>query len=235
MSTLLSVCLENSLLGCLPNSESNNLLTASESVELTMGQILCEAQEPYAYVYFPQRGFISVMTSLDHHPALEVGLIGREGMLGSSLVLDMNRAPMHGVVQASGQALRMSCEQFREQLRLNPSLPRLIRRYQHVLFQQMPLTTACIHYHEVAPRLARFLSMATDRVEEKHLHFTHLFLANILGVRRSSITLAAQQLQDQRLIHYSRGSIEVLDRQGLAQEACACYAALNGIYQQMQD
>ncbi len=233
MSTLLSVCLENSLLGCLPNSESNNLLAASESVELAMGQILCEAQEPYAYVYFPQRGFISVMTSLDHHPALEVGLIGREGMLGSSLVLDMNRAPMHGVVQASGQALRMSVEQFGEQLRLNPSLPRLIRRYQHVLFQQMPLTTACIHYHEVAHRLARFLSMATDRVEEKRLHFTHLFLANILGVRRSSITLAAQQLQDQGLIHYSRGSIEVLDRQGLAQGSCACYAALNGIYQQM--
>jgi CRP-like cAMP-binding protein len=235
MSTLLSVCLENTLLGYLPNAECNNVMAASESVELVMGQILCEAQEPYAYVYFPQRGFISVMTSLDHHPALEVGLIGREGMLGASLVLDMNRAPMHGVVQASGQALRMSCEQFGEQLRLNPSLPRLIRRYQHVLLQQMPLTTACIHYHEVAHRLARFLSMATDRVEEKRLHFTHLFLANLLGVRRSSITLAAQQLQDQGVIHYSRGCIEVLDRQGLAQESCACYAALNRLYQQMLD
>ena len=233
MSTLLSVCLENSLLGSLPNTECNNLLAASESVELVMGQILCEAQEPYSYVYFPQSGFISVMTSLDHHPALEVGLIGREGMLGASLVLDMNRAPMHAVVQASGQALRMSVEQFGEQLLLNPGLPHLVRCYQHVLLQQMPMTAACIHYHEVAHRLARFLSMATDRVEEKRLHFTHLFLANILGVRRSSITLAAQQLQDQGLIHYSRGCIEILDRQGLAQGSCSCYAALNGIYQQM--
>jgi CRP-like cAMP-binding protein len=235
MSTLLSVCLENTLLNGLPNAESSNVLAASESVELLMGQILCEAQEPYSYVYFPQRGFISVMTSLEHHAALEVGLIGREGMLGASLILETNKAPMHGIVQASGRALRMSCVQFTEQLQLNPTLFHLIKRYQHVLLLQMPLATACIHFHEVPHRLARFLSMAADRVEGNHLRFTHLFLANILGVRRSSVTLAARELQDQGLIHYSRGCIEVLDRPGLAQGACSCYAALNTIYQHMLD
>lgn len=220
----------NLLINDLPSRERSRILRHCKPVELVFGSILCEPGQPFRHLYFPLTGFISLVTSLGGHRPLELGLIGNEGMLGATLALGVSAAPTRAVVQGTGSALLISSVQLRQDLSECPHLLQALKRYLYVLMAQLSQNAACGHFHEIEPRLARWLLMTHDRAHTDHLHLTHEFLADMLGVRRSGVTIAAGALQRRQLIHYRRGEITILDRPGLEDAACECYDALTGDY-----
>jgi CRP-like cAMP-binding protein len=223
----------NRLLQGLPPKLRDHLLNSCELVNLQFGTILCEAERPFKYAYFPTTAFISLVTIVEDHQPLEMGLIGNEGMLGSTLSLGIPTAPMRALVQGSGKALRISASQLRRELHAAPAFVNQLNRYVYVLLEQLAKTAACIHFHETEPRLARWLLMTHDRTHADQLHLTQEFLADMLGVRRSSVTVAAGLLQAKNIIHYSRGEIMILDRKGLEASACECYQMVIRDYEQV--
>jgi CRP-like cAMP-binding protein len=215
----------NHLIDGLSRKDRNGLLDFGETVELTSGQILCEPRHAMPYAFFPLTGLISLVTTLHGHQPLEVGLIGNEGMLGSTLILGLDVAPLQAVVQGPGTALRFGTAQLGRRFRASPLLLKVLQRYQFVLMTQMCTSAACVHFHSVEARLVRRLLMAHDRAQSDHFHLTHDYLASMLGVRRSGVTVAAGALQRKGLICYSRGEISILDRAGLEYACCECYSS----------
>lgn len=222
----------NRLIAGLPRAERERLLAACEPVDLAFGEVLCEAGAPFRYVHFPLTAFVSLVAPMRNHEPLEMGLIGYEGMLGATLVLGVRTVPLRAVVQGAGSALRLTASRLGLQLRRSPALRRALNRYLYVLMAQLAQTAACTRFHDVDARLARWLLMTHDRAQGDQFHLTHKFLADMLGVRRSGVTIAAGKLQRRALIRYSRGEIAVLDRRGLEAEACECYAAVIADYAQ---
>ena len=222
----------NLLLASLPRVDLDRVLKNCEQLDVAFGDVLCEADQPFMHAYFPLTGFISRVTVLEGHPPLDMGLIGNEGMLGASLSLGVNDARMRAVVKCSGSVLRMTAAKLQRELSRSSSLQRLLSRYIYVSLAQLSQSAACTHYHEIEPRLACWLLMSHDRAHADHFHLTHAYLADMLGVRRSGVTVAAGALQQRRLIRYSRGEINILDRKGLEAASCKCYAALIQDYEQ---
>ncbi len=213
----------NRLLEGLPREERQNLLKHVEPVSMRVGAVLCEPGQPLPYVYFPVTGFIALLMPVPESPALEMGLIGNEGMLGAPLALGVKVSHMRAVVQGAGAALRIATEQFELDLRGNPEMRRMLNRYLFVVMNQRAQSAACFRFHNVNARLARWLLLTHDRAHHDHLHLTHKDLADMLGVQRRAITIAAGNLQQQALIRYVRGIITILDRKGLEAASCECY------------
>jgi len=161
---------------------------------------------------------------------LEVGLIGPEGMLGVPLALGVGVSSVRAVVQGTGTALRMKSARFLKEFRDSPPLQRVLYRYSYLLNAQVAQTAACNRFHMVPARLARWLLMTRDRVLSDQFRLTHGFLADMLGVQRSAVTLAAGALQRRKLIDYSRGNIRILDRKGLRAVACECYQVIKDMF-----
>ena len=216
----------NLLLDELPSTARERLVRRGETVNLAFGTVLCEPDQPFEHVYFPASAFISLVARVGNHPPLEVGLIGNEGMLGVTLVLGVRAAPLRGLVQGEGEALRLSVRNLNEELLDSPSLSKTLNRYLYVLMSQVTQTTGCTRFHEIEPRLTRWLLMAHDRAHSDHLRLTHQFLADLLGVQRSAVTIAAGSLQERGFIRYTRGEITIVDRKGLEKASCECYAAM---------
>jgi CRP-like cAMP-binding protein len=224
---------ENHLIELLPNSDRRRLLAACEPVQFVMAQTLAEPDTVTRYVYFPVQGFASLVTLLDGKPILEVGMVGREGMLGVHVALGVQTAPLHALVQGAGSAWRVRISAFRRVLESSPSLRRIVDRYVHVLMAQFATSAACVRFHEIDQRLARWLLMTRDRAHANRFHITHEFLAYMLGVRRVGVTTAAGAMQRRGLIEYRRGDLTVLNPSGLKRTACACYAADRRCYDQL--
>jgi CRP-like cAMP-binding protein len=167
---------------------------------------------------------VSLLTVVDGRNALEVGLVGREGMVGVPLALGVDTSPVRALVQGGGGAMRMSAAGFRKAFDASPPLQRGLHRYTNGLMAQITQTAACNRFHVVEARLARWLLMTRDRVGSGQFRLTHEFLAHMLGVRRVGVTHAASMLQRQGLIEYHRGDIHILDHAGLQAAACSCYA-----------
>ena len=170
------------------------------------------------------------MTLTDGNPGLEVGMVGREGMLGAELVLGVETAPLQAVVRSPGAAWRIDAQAFRTELARSPMLQHGVNRYVHVLIVQLAASAACLYFHRIGPRLARWLLMSQDRARSDSFRVTHELLAHTLGVRRVGITNAAGALKRSGLIEYRRGDLTVLDRSGLEAVACSCYAACRCAY-----
>ena len=216
----------NQLLARLTEREADKIVQQCDEVELEFGTILCEPGQPYREVYFPLVAFISLVEVIDGHPPLEMGLIGSEGMLGATLVLEINDIPLRAVVQGPGSALKMAAPKFRRILRDSPALIRILQHYLYVLMAQLSQTAACTHFHEVETRLARWLLMTHDRAHGNNFHLTHQYLADMLGVQRSAVTIAAGALQQRAGFagnHFERdsGTMAEVQRRGCRAELLA--------------
>jgi CRP-like cAMP-binding protein len=228
--TAAAIAHENLLLTALPSAERRRLTALCEPIELTFGQVLCEQGARIRHVYFPSGGFISLISTLDDRPKLEVGLVGSEGMLGISLLLDVHVAPLTGLVQGTGSALRMDAARFSDELKRSPALRGALNSYLYVLMSQFAQMAACTRFHVVQARLARWLLMTRDRARSDEFYLTQEFIAYMLGVRRVGISRAARALQKRKLIRYTRGRMTVLDGRGLEAASCACYAVARDLY-----
>jgi CRP-like cAMP-binding protein len=201
-------------------------------VQLVFGEVLCEAGAATSHVYFPIDGFVSLIAQVDAHAGLEVGMVGSEGMVGTQLVLGVPTAPLRALVQGAGAAWRIGAASFKLALVQSPALQRALHSYVYVLLAQTAASAVCLHLHEITPRLARWLLMTQDRAHDERFQVTHEFLALMLGVRRVGVTVAAGDLQRRGLISYHRGHLHVLDRGGLEQASCSCYASDKLLYAQ---
>jgi CRP-like cAMP-binding protein len=221
---------ENLLLAGLRASDRRRLMAQCEPVELGFEDVLCEAGDPIRHVYFPTASFISLISVVDKGSNLEVGLVGAEGMLGSSLLLGVEVSSLRALVQGAGPALRMDATQFSRELKRSTPLRERLNLYLYVLITQITQMAACARYHLVEARLARWLLMTRDRAQSNEFRLTQEFLAYMLGVRRAGITRAASHLQQRRLIRYSRGKMRILDARGLEAVSCECYASAAQMY-----
>jgi len=226
----------NRLLATLTPEVQQPLLAQCQLVSLHFAEQLCLPEQPYQFVYFPLTSFISLLAKLPGHPPLEMALIGYEGMLGATLLLQSRQVPLQAIVQGAGLAWQMPVtvlEQHLQQLGLQPDsirsagqLQPVLQRYLLQLLTQLSQNAICAHFHQVEERLARWLLMSQDRYQQQQLYLTQQFLADMLGVRRSSITVAAGDLQLHGLISYQRGHLLILDRPGLLRRSCSCYQPL---------
>jgi len=217
-------CGVNHLLNGLSKSQYQWFIDHSESVELSFGQALSRAHRPLKSVYFPITCCISSLSKANHQ-CVEVSLMGNEGMLGAELALGVVYATSNSIVSIAGHALRIDSESFLRWVNNSSDVSASVNRYLYQLMLQLAQTSFCNRFHDVQQRLARWLLMVSDRTSNEPLYLTHQFLATILGVRRSAVTIAARVLHQKELISYTRGQLCVLSRDGLKKVTCQCYFA----------
>ena len=220
----------NRLLAAISKRDRVAILKTCEEVELAFGDVVAEPNEPIRHVYFPTTSYISLITPQGASESLEVGLVGSEGVFGITLLLGIDDSPLKGLVQGGGRAMRMSVPHFRRASRESASFGRAVNAYLYVLMAQIAQTAACGRFHQLEARLARWILMTHDRAGSDRFPLTHLFLAQMLGVRRAGVTEAAGTAQKRGFIQYRRGIVQVLNRPALEAIACPCYQAFNEMY-----
>lgn len=214
---------ENQLLARLSAREQRRFLSLCEPIALAQNDVLCEREEPLRHAWFPAGAAMSVLVPVQGHAGVGVAMLGREGMLGASLLLGAHPAAARVLVHGAGDAWRIGSARFRRELQQGGPLRLWVARYAQVQWAQLHTAAACLHSHPIGQRLARWLLMDSDRHPGGSAHLTHELLATLLGVRRVGVTLAAGDLQRRGLIAYHRGTLTVLDRPGLLSASCACY------------
>lgn len=220
----------NRLIAELPPREHARFMTHSETVNLHAGEVLCEAERSFKHVYFPVTAVISLVKALAGHQPIETEQIGNEGMLGATILLGVDVAPERSLVQTAGTSLRLQCPELLDLLQDCPVATRNFKHYLYVMILQLTQTATCFRFHSVAARLARGLLTIHDRAHSDHLQLTHQVLADMLGVQRGGVTIAAGHLQRRNIIRYSRGNISILDRKALEGESCDCYRTVKNSY-----
>lgn len=216
----------NLLLAALSKDEYRRLLPDLEPSPLAFGEVIYEPGDLIRYVYFPTSGIISLLAAVEDRATLEVGLVGREGMVGLPIFMGVKTSRNLAVVQGAGAAMRVKATAFRKECNNGGSLPRLLRRYTHSRLTQIAQGAACNRFHSIDARLARWLLMTRDRLSTDEFQITQEFLSNMLGVRREGVNKAAGALQKRLLISYSRGTLTTLNRAGLEAVACRCYGII---------
>jgi CRP-like cAMP-binding protein len=227
------MALRNALLARLARSELEKISPDLEPVEMPFKKVVCEPGEAIRHVYFMTKGVLSMVNEPNPGEVVEFATIGREGMFGVPVLLGTTSIPSRAVVQVPGEALRMSVANFRRGIERSSDLNKLLLRYTMALLNQIAQITSCNRLHEVQERCARWLLQTHDRLESDSFPLTHEFLAQMLGVHRPTVTVAAGMLQKAGLIDYTRGVLRVVDRKGLEQASCTCYRLINGEYERL--
>jgi len=223
VSQIEQTAVRNRLLATLPPADFERLAVYLTPITLTLKQFLIEADEPIEAAFFVETGIVSYLAYLEGGEALEIGVIGSEGMAGLPLILGVDHASVGAMVQLEGTALRITPAALRQAFNESEALRTRLLRYMQALHAQVAQTAVCNNHHTLEERLARWLLMAHDRVDGDKFTMTHEFMSIMLGVRRSGVTVTAGALKHAGLISYNNGHITVLDRPGLEDVACECY------------
>lgn len=218
----------NRLLAALPKKEYQRLLPELEQVTMPFAEVLYEPGERIRHVYFPNDSVVSLLAEVSDRSALEVGIVGNEGVAGISVFMRAGASPHRAIVQGAGTAVRMKASVMRKESDGAGPLHHLLLLYAHSLLMQVSRSAACNRFHMVDARLARWLLMSGDRLGADEFRLTQDFISNMLGVRREGVSKAAGALQKNALINYSRGHIKILDRAGLEAVSCECYEIIRG-------
>jgi CRP-like cAMP-binding protein len=218
--------LQNHLLAALPASEFNRLSPHLELVPMPLGEVLYESGGQLKHVYFPTTSILSMLYVLEDGASAEIAVVGHEGILGISLFMGGETTPSRAVVQSAGFAYRLLADRLKDEFNRAGPLLRLLLRYTQALITQMTQTAVCNRHHSIEQQFCRWLLSSLDRLPSNSLTMTQELIANMLGVRRGGVTVAAGKLQRAGLIRYSRGHIEVLDRPRLEKVACECYSVV---------
>ena len=219
---------ENRLLKSLGPDEFSRLQSHLKKKSLPRGEVLHPAGEMIKHVYFPLSGMVSILAMMRTGDAIETAIVGREGVVGASVGSDGGRAAGEAVVQIEGSAWQIPSANFLKAYNASARLRRLANEFQSVLLLQAQQSAACHALHTVEARLCRWLLQSRDTTESDIVSLTQEFLSHMLGVRRTSVSLCAHQLQNAGLIRYRRGRIEILNRAGLMDAACECYEVVRG-------
>jgi len=220
----------NDLLAALPADDKARWERHLEPVTLHLGQVLYESGAPQSHAYFPLTAIVSLLYVTAEGQAAEIAVVGHEGVVGIALFMGGNTTPNRAVVQSAGLAYRISAQAIKTEFHESVPVMHLLLRYTQALVTQMAQTAVCNRHHSVDQQLCRWLLLSLDRLQGNGLTMTQELIANMLGVRREGVTEAALKLQRAGLIRYSRGQIDVLDRPGLEQRSCECYAVVAAEY-----
>jgi CRP-like cAMP-binding protein len=214
----------NRLLALFDPTDTKLLSPHFKSVTLEYRKPLYQAYQPIEHVYFPVAGVASLVNTMANGFASEVGTIGNEGMVGLPVILNDTVGPTSVYMQVPGEGLQLPAKVLREAIDQSRTMRVVLSHYAHAFFNQVAQSAACNHAHDLDQRCCRWLLMTHDRVQSSRFLLTQEFLAMMLGVRRTSVTLAANKLKGLKLIDYNRGSVTILDRKGLEKRSCECYA-----------
>jgi CRP-like cAMP-binding protein len=217
---------QNEILNSIPEIEFNSIRSDLEPVELPNRLILHEAGEKFSFAYFLNEGMASIVVLTSDGRSVEIAIVGHDGLVGTPLVVGLNRGPYRSIMQISGNGFRIRADIFQEKLAAAPQLRAVLSRYVLTQGLQIAQIAACNRLHEIEQRLARWLLMCQDRVQSELLPITHEFLAQMLGTGRPSVSLAAGVLQKRGAIENSRGAVKILNRPELESSACECYRAI---------
>jgi CRP-like cAMP-binding protein len=215
--------LANRLISALPTQERGVFLEHCELVELKLHKVVLQAGGPLDYAHFPLDSFVSVVLPILDAPDVQVALVGNEGMVGTSLVLGVTTSSLTCKIERGGRAFCIHRTALQHLLNEDAYLRDILYRYVHVRQSHLAQQAACLNYHSVEQRLARWLLMARDRAQSSEVFLTHQVLAVMLGVRRESVTRIAGLFEKRGLISYSPGYVMLLDEAGLLRLACSCY------------
>lgn len=224
---------ENQLLAALPSDTLAGLLPRLEPITFALGDVIYESGGHLDYIYFPTSCIVSLVYTMETGETAEMGLTGNEGAVGIALFMGGDTMPNRAIVQVAGNAIRMKARTLLAELRRDGPLEERLLRYTQALITQICQTAVCNRLHLVEQRLCRWILLCHDRLKSNELLMTQEFIANMLGGRRQSVTVAAGRLQDAGLIHYSRGHIQILDRRGLEAAACECYRVVKAEYDRL--
>jgi CRP-like cAMP-binding protein len=214
---------ENHLLALLSSEELARLRPSMQQTSFSLGDVIYEAGGRIDYLYFPTSCVVSWLYTTQEGSTAEIALVGNDGILGASMLLATGTAPHRAVVQIGGNAVKVPARVMQAEFARGGSLQRTLLRYTQGFITQIAQTAVCNRLHSVEQRLCRWLLLCHDRVNRSEILMTQEYIANMLGGRRESVTVAAGHLQDAGLIHYSRGHIKILDRAGLEGIVCECY------------
>jgi CRP-like cAMP-binding protein len=217
---------KNRLLSALPVEDYQRLLPHLEPVSLSLNQVLYEVNEPITHVYFPSESIVSLVAPMEDGATIEVGLVGQEGMAGILVILGGMTKAHRAIVQVADSAVRLNATVLKAEFDRGGALQTLLLRYLQTLLTQATQTLACNRFHPIEERLARWLLVVQDSLQTNEFLLTQEFIGQMLGVRRSSVTVAAGNLSQANLINYTRGRITILDRAGLEDFSCECYGII---------
>ena len=223
----------NRLLAALPDAEWQRWLPQLELVDMPLGQVLYEAGRTLSHVYFPTTAIVSLLYVMADGASAEIAVVGLEGVVGISLFMGGESTPSRAVVQSAGRGVRMPSQAIKAEFDRSAPVMHLLLRYTQALITQMAQTAVCNRHHSLDQQLCRWLLLSLDRLDSPDLVMTQELIANMLGVRREGVTEAALKLQGTGLIRYARGRISVLDRPGLEQRTCECYAVVKKEYDRL--
>jgi len=225
--------LMNHLIAALPADEFIRLKPNLEPVSLSLGEVIYESGEQLEYIYFPTSAIISLLYIMENGSTAEIGMAGNDGLVGIALYMGGSTTPSRAVVQSAGNAFRMPSRALNDEFSLGGVFQKVLLRYTQSLMTQISQTAVCNRLHSVEQQLCRWLLINHDLLQSNKLIMTHDLIANMLGVRREGVSIAAGHLQKKGLIRYVRGTITMLDRDALERAACECYRVVKDEYDRL--
>ena len=224
---------KNELLASLPSDAWERWLPLLEPIDLPLGEVLYESGKTLSHVYFPTTAIVSLLYVMENGASAEIAVVGNEGIVGVSLFMGGGSTPSRAVVQSAGKGFRLTETSMKDEFDRAGPVMHLLLRYTQALITQMAQTAVCNRHHSLDQQLCRWLLLSLDRLQGNELVMTQDLIANMLGVRREGVTESALKLQATGLIKYARGRIAVLDRPGLEERTCECYAVVKKEYDRL--